>query len=129
MPEPPLLATLELLSNGGLKGKRFRITRPLVHVGRSAKNDVVLADKSVSSTHAKLQRRGNDWYVVDGESKNGSYVDGNRVSGERKLPAACEIRFGGVKALFHALAVGQVDAPSSPAVVGIMDDRIDKKRR
>ena len=128
MPEPPLLATLELVTNGELKGKRFRITRPLVHVGRSRNNDVVLSDKSVSSAHAKLQRRGNDWHVVDGDSKNGTYVDGNRVSGERKLPAACEVRFGGVNALFRVVAAGQKEDPSTQGVVGIMDARIDKKR-
>jgi pSer/pThr/pTyr-binding forkhead associated (FHA) protein len=130
VPEPPLLATLELLSNGVDKGKRFRITRPLFHVGRGAHNDAVLADKSVSSTHAKLQRRGSDWYVADAESRNGTYVDGDRVSDERKLPGACEIRFGGVKALFRPLAAGgQEDDPSTKAVVGIMDAQIERKRR
>lgn len=129
VPEPPLLATLELLSNGALKGKRFRVTRPLLHVGRGTHNDAVLADKSVSSTHATLQRRGAEWYVVDATSRNGTYVDGERVSGERKLPGACEIRFGGVKALFRTLAAGQASEPSTRAVVGIMDADIDKKRR
>ncbi|MGQ0714811.1 MAG: FHA domain-containing protein [Gemmatimonadaceae bacterium] len=130
VPEPPLLATLELLGNGMLKGKRFRVTRPLVHVGRSTHNDVVLTDKSVSSTHAKVQRRGSDWYVVDAESRNGTYVDGERVSGERKIPGACELRFGGVKALFRALAAGgPTEDPSTKAVVGIMDAAIDTKRR
>ena len=129
MPEPPLLATLELVSDAGLKGKRFRITRPLVHVGRGRDSDVVIADKSVSSAHAKLQRRGNDWYVVDGESKNGTFVDGKRVSGERKMPVSCEIRFGIVKALFRALAAGEKRDRSAPGVVGIMDARVDKKPR
>ena len=130
MPEPPLLATLELVPNGDLKTKRFRITRPLVHVGRSTKSDVVIGHKSVSSQHATLQRRGNDWFVVDGESKNGTYVDGNRVSGEGKLKAECEIRFGGVRTMFRALTAGHgpVD-PSTPGVVGIMDTEIDKKRK
>lgn len=130
VPEPPLLATLEFLTNGALKGKRFRITRPLLHVGRGTHNDVTLGDKSVSSTHAKLQRRASDWFIVDAESRNGTYVDGERVSGERKLPAACELRFGGVKALFRALAAGpQEEDPSTRAVVGIMDAQVDKKRR
>lgn len=130
VPEPPLLATLELLTNGALKGKRFRIARPLLHVGRGTHNDVTLGDKSVSSTHAKLQRRASDWFIVDAESRNGTYVDGERVSGERKLPAACELRFGGVKALFRALAAGpQEEDPSTRAVVGIMDAQVDKKRR
>ena len=129
MPEPPLLATLELVTDGALKGKRFRITRPLVHVGRSRNNDVVIPDQSVSSAHAKLHRRGNDWHLVDGDSKNGTYVDGNRVAGERKLPAACEIRFGGVTARFSALATGPTGRASAPGVVGIMDARVDKKPR
>ena len=129
-PEPPLLATLELVPNGELKSKRHRITRPLVHVGRSTKNDIVIASTSVSSTHATLQRRGSDWYVVDGGSKNGTYVDGNRVSGEQKVKAECRIRFGGVDTIFRALAAGQRPAnPSTPGVVGIMDAEIDKKRR
>ncbi|MDQ4079400.1 MAG: FHA domain-containing protein [Gemmatimonadota bacterium] len=129
MPEPPLLATLELLSNGVLKGKRFRITRPLIHIGRGAHNDISLPDKSVSGAHAKLQRRGSDWYVVDAESRNGTYVDGERVTGERQLSGACEIRFGGVKALFRALAAAGQEDPSTRAVVGIMDAQIDKKTR
>ncbi|MGQ0714918.1 MAG: FHA domain-containing protein [Gemmatimonadaceae bacterium] len=123
--EPPLLATLELVSDG-VKGKRFRITRPLVHVGRGKSNDVVIPDKSVSSAHARLERRGSDWYVLDGQSKNGTYVDGTRVSGEGKLGVTCEIRFGGVATLFSATAAGCVEDPSRPAVVGIMDARIDK---
>jgi pSer/pThr/pTyr-binding forkhead associated (FHA) protein len=128
-PEPLLLATLEILSEGALKGRRFRITRPLVHVGRGRKNDVILPDASVSSTHATLQRRGNDWYVVDADSKNGTFVEGNRVSGERKLAATCEIRFGGVKALFRALGAGQPDGPSTHAVAGVTDAPIITKRR
>ena len=128
-PEPPLLATLELATDGELKGKRFRITRPLVHVGRSRNNDIVIPDRSVSSAHARLQRHGNDWHVTDGDSKNGTYVDGNRVTGERKLPAACEIRFGGVTAMFRAVEGGQKRDPSTQGVVGIMDAQIDKKRR
>jgi pSer/pThr/pTyr-binding forkhead associated (FHA) protein len=128
VPEPPLLATLELLTNGALKGKRFRVTRPLVHVGRGTHNDVVLSEKSVSSTHAKLQRRGSDWYLADAESRNGTYVDGERVAGERKLPGGCEVRFGGVKALFRPLAAAAPsEDPSTKAVVGIMDERIGKK--
>ena len=129
MPEPPLLATLELVGEGSLKGKRFRITRPVVHVGRSTSSDVVIPDRSVSSAHAKVQRRGSDWYVIDDGSKNGTHVDGKRVSGEQKLRTECEIRFGRVTALFRAVAAGGVQAPSTAGVVGIMDERIDKKPR
>jgi pSer/pThr/pTyr-binding forkhead associated (FHA) protein len=124
-PEPPLLATLEIVD-----GKRFRITRPLVHVGRSTRNDIVITDKSVSSSHAKLDRRGSAWYVIDDGSKNGTHVDGKRVTGEQKLGAECELRFGRVTAHFRAVASGGgVQPPPTGGVVGLMDERIEKKPR
>ena len=53
------------------RGKQFDIHVPLAHVGRGVHNDIVLADDSVSETHAKLQRRDDGWYVVDVGSTNG----------------------------------------------------------
>jgi hypothetical protein len=51
------------------------------------------------------------------------------VSGERKLRAECEIRFGAVSAIFRAVAASGAPARSTGGVVGIMDERIDKKPR
>jgi pSer/pThr/pTyr-binding forkhead associated (FHA) protein len=98
----PLLATLEVLSTGVLKGQRFEVRSPLAHVGRGAHNDVVLPDESVSDAHAKLQKREAGWYVVDMGSTNGTYVGGRRVETEYKLEGAPDLRFGGVKVAFRA---------------------------
>src|SRR5205085_5096318 len=51
------LATIEVLSDGPLKGARFPVERPVIHIGRSAENDVRIADDSVSGAHATLLRR------------------------------------------------------------------------
>ena len=98
----PILATLEVLSTGVLKGQRFEVRSPLAHVGRGAHNDVVLPDESVSDAHAKLQKREAGWYVVDMGSTNGTYVGGRRVETEYKLEGAPDLRFGGVKVAFRA---------------------------
>jgi pSer/pThr/pTyr-binding forkhead associated (FHA) protein len=98
----PLLATLEVVSTGVLKGQRFEVRTPLAHVGRGAYNDVVLPDESVSDAHAKLQKREAGWYVVDMGSTNGTYVGGRRVETEQKLEGAPDLRFGGVKLTFRA---------------------------
>lgn len=97
----PILATLEVLSTGVLKGQRFEVRSPLAHVGRGAHNDVVLPDESVSDAHAKLQKREAGWYVVDMGSTNGTYVGGRRVETEYKLDGAPDLRFGGVKVAFR----------------------------
>ncbi|HEX6537134.1 MAG TPA: FHA domain-containing protein [Gemmatimonadaceae bacterium] len=101
-PARAVLATLEVVSTGVLHGKTFELGTPLAHVGRGAHNDVVIADESVSDTHAKLQRREAGWFVVDMESTNGTYVGGRRIAGEERLIGAPTVRFGGVKFIFRS---------------------------
>ena len=57
-----------------------------VTVGRRADNDVALAwDGEVSRVHAELERVGGEWVVVDdGLSRNGTFVNGERVTGRRR---------------------------------------------
>lgn len=94
------LATLEVLNAGPSKGIRYAIRTPLAQIGRGMNNDVRLTDESVSEIHAKLERRDDGWYVVDMNSTNGTYAGGARVTGERRLDGAPDVRFGGVKLRF-----------------------------
>lgn len=100
-PVRPVLATLEVRSTGVLHGQTFEIREPLTHIGRGAHNEVVLADDSVSDSHAKLQRRDDGWYVVDVGSTNGTYVGGRRILGEARLQGAPDLRVGGIKFIFR----------------------------
>jgi pSer/pThr/pTyr-binding forkhead associated (FHA) protein len=112
-PREPL-ATLEVISSGLLKGKIMEVRLPLAHVGRGAHNDIVVADESVSDSHAKLQRRDDGWYVVDMGSTNGTYVGGRRIDAEAALVGAPDVRFGGVKFIFRVPegAAGQSASPT-----------------
>ena len=100
-PPPEPLATLEVISTGLLKGTMMEVRSPLAHVGRGAHNDIIVADESVSDSHAKLQRREDGWYVVDMGSTNGTYVGGRRIDAEAPLIGAPDVRFGGVKFIFR----------------------------
>jgi pSer/pThr/pTyr-binding forkhead associated (FHA) protein len=91
-----LLATLEVIKGGAPKGTRFRIERPVVHLGRGPRSDVRLSDASVSDSHATLTRRDSAWVVVDRGSANGTYVNGHRVAREHPLPGECALRIGDV---------------------------------
>ena len=54
-----------------------------ITVGRAAGNDIVLGDDGqVSRVHAVLERLGGGWSIRDVSSRNGTFVNGNRVSGE-----------------------------------------------
>lgn len=96
----PILANL-VVRGGPLKGRRFPLKVPVVNVGRADYNDVVIPDASVSTTHAKLQRREGIWILVDLESTNGTAVDGERVSGEVPLAPGAVIRVGDVEMMFE----------------------------
>lgn len=67
-----------------------------VTVGRSAGNDVALEwDTEVSRLHAELERLGDEWTVSDdGLSRNGSFVNGQRISGRHRLRDGDVLRVG-----------------------------------
>ena len=75
-------------------------------VGRSETADVPLAfDSEVSRLHAELERLGDDWTLADdGLSRNGSFVNGERVVGRRRLRDGDILRFGSTLALFRSPA-------------------------
>ena len=63
-------------------------------VGSSAESDLVVDDRSVSRTHLLLDRFGDTWFVEDLGSRNGTYVNGQRITGRRVVRPGDEIRLG-----------------------------------
>lgn len=119
-----LLATLEVLSDGPMKGKRFRIESPIVHLGRGDYNEILIPEDSVSAAHAMLMQRGGRWHVTDLESRNGTYVDGDRVT-EAALPEACDLRLGNVRMIFRRIAAGEARKDSTKGIVSLTDDQVE----
>jgi hypothetical protein len=75
-------------------------------VGRSESADLNLDwDEEVSSLHAQLEMVGLECTLVDdGLSRNGSFVNGERVSGRRRLRDGDTMRFGRTGVIYRALA-------------------------
>jgi pSer/pThr/pTyr-binding forkhead associated (FHA) protein len=90
-----------VIRTGMLKGQRLPVRTTLANIGRADYNDLVLPDDSVSTVHAKLQRREGIWVIVDAGSTNGTYADGERVTDEAPLPPGALLRFGEVRAFFE----------------------------
>lgn len=131
-PSRPAAAALASLvvRSGSLKGQRFSIRVPVVNLGRADYNDIVLSDTGVSASHAKIQRREGIWVLVDLESTNGTFVDGEQVQGEAPLAPGSVIRFGSVTVIFDprdegagpeqggTRLMGAIDAPAPSAPPG-----------
>jgi pSer/pThr/pTyr-binding forkhead associated (FHA) protein len=77
---------------------------PTLTVGRAPETDVCLGwDDEVSRVHAELTRVGPDWTIADdGLSRNGTYVNGDRVSGRLRLRGGDVIRLGATPIAFRA---------------------------
>jgi pSer/pThr/pTyr-binding forkhead associated (FHA) protein len=76
--------------------------RPLT-IGRG--QDTVLRlpeDPEVSRLHAVIEMVASGWSIRDLGSRNGTYVNGERILGERALRPDDEIRVGGVRLFFRA---------------------------
>ena len=106
MPPSPRAATggslaSFLVRSGGLAGQRLSVKTPVVNIGRADYNDLVVPDPSVSTSHAKLQRREGVWVLVDLDSTNGTFVDGERVKGEAPLAPGATVRLGDVQLVFE----------------------------
>ncbi len=76
-------------------GPPIEVDRERSLLGRDATCDVVVDDKSVSRRHVLLERRGEEWAVVDQGSVNGTFLDGSRV-GEAVLRDGQQLRLGTV---------------------------------
>lgn len=116
-PERPPLASV-LFRSGPQKGERVELRVPVVNVGRAEYNDLVVSDPSVSTMHAKIQRRQGVWLLTDLGSTNGTFVDGELAAGDMPLSPGGTLRFGEVTVLFEPL---DNDAPVEPVGTRVVE--------
>lgn len=95
--EVPMLVMLEPAA------ARYPLVAHRLTIGRDPENDVVIPDRRVSRHHAEVVQIGSDFVLRDCESKNGTFVNGERVVGERRLQDGDEIQ---VALCCHLVFVG-----------------------
>ena len=98
-------------------------------IGRSEQTDVAITwDAQVSRLHAQLEGAAGEWLVVDdGISSNGTFVNGQRIAGRRRLVDGDVIRVGGTVILFRGLAAGP--GPTARGAVGVSADQLSDTQR
>lgn len=105
------LAALALQA-GPRAGEELPVLAPVVTLGQGPQNGVVLADDSVSKTHARLAYEAGEWRITDLNSTNGTYVDGVRLAPEvpTPLPYGATVRLGGMALHFRAMEAADPEA-------------------
>jgi pSer/pThr/pTyr-binding forkhead associated (FHA) protein len=115
-----------LYRDGEDRQRLFSFERDVVQasVGRRETADLVLDwDDQVSRLHAQFERVEQDWTVVDdGLSRNGTFVNGERLSGRRRLSDGDSLRFGATTMIFRS---PQVDEQAGTAVASQIPTAVD----
>lgn len=70
------------------------LDKPIITIGRGLDNDVVLDAPPVSRNHARLIRTDDAIYIEDLGSANGTFIDGDRISGRALLEPGRTLSFG-----------------------------------
>lgn len=72
------------IESGPDAGHTYRATENALRMGRSPDNDLILRDPATSGHHARVERRGEQFWIVDLGSTNGTLVNGEPVQ-EKEL--------------------------------------------
>jgi serine phosphatase RsbU (regulator of sigma subunit)/pSer/pThr/pTyr-binding forkhead associated (FHA) protein len=94
---------------------RFALEKDVVTIGRSKKNDLVLADQWLSRIHAEIRRENGRHYIRDMESRNGTYVNGMKLSQRVPLQNGDVVTLGDQQIRFVHDASGSVVLTETPA--------------
>lgn len=96
-----------------LKGKK-------ISVGRSPENDVVINDPYSSNEHAFIYPSGQGYMLRDNNSKNGTFLNSERIRGEAELKKGDEILIGSTRIIFDKELSTNVElTPKDTAVTNV----------
>jgi pSer/pThr/pTyr-binding forkhead associated (FHA) protein len=79
-------------------------------IGKGPRNDIVISDPAVSTTHAIIKSENGSFIISDLGSRNGTYVNGERLSGPRKLQHGDVVGVGLSKLTFRLSQQGDTGA-------------------
>ncbi len=83
-----------LVTAGALAGTRVTLDARPILIGRADDSTLVLDDDYASTRHARISMQGDEWYVEDLGSTNGTYLDRAKVTGPTRVPLGVPVRIG-----------------------------------
>lgn len=114
------MAVLKLKASDGTY-LNYTLDKPVTTLGRSKTNDIVIDDTSISRLHVRIENRNGQYFVIDNNSSNGTYLNRRKVTtaplqdGDTLIAGQIQFHFshkviGGMK----TQALPLMDAAESP---------------
>ena len=83
-----------VMKAGPTPGKAYALDKGEIKVGRDISNDIIINDAEVSRKHARITIQGDSYVLEDLGSTNGTFVDGERLTGPHILGLGQTISLG-----------------------------------
>ncbi len=106
------MAKLVILSQG-MAGRSHELKVDKTTIGRVDDNTFPIAESSVSSHHCEILLRGADVVVHDLNSTNGTFIDGNQITGEAVLKPGQVLKLGQIELKLEVEGVPATAAPAA----------------
>lgn len=90
-------------------GEEFMLTEASNSIGRTEDNYILLSEDSISRNHAKIVNSNLNYFLVDLDSSNGTFVNNKRIQGQVPLHQGDLIRFGSDVSFVFVQAAQHVD--------------------
>lgn len=105
---------------GPLSGREFPLPGPVTTIGRTSGSDIVLDDRSISRSHAKIERTSSGFVVTDFGSQNGTFVNGQKIT-QATVPAGGCVVFGKLQCRIEVEGVENIpETPDASAANAMM---------
>jgi pSer/pThr/pTyr-binding forkhead associated (FHA) protein len=83
-----------LVTEGANAGERADLERAPILIGRGSDAAIRLDDDYVSTRHARIAASGDDWFVEDLGSTNGTYIGSARITQPTTITLGTQVRIG-----------------------------------
>ncbi|MDR1269534.1 MAG: SpoIIE family protein phosphatase [Planctomycetaceae bacterium] len=127
------MASLQTRDSNTIGHQVFPINTDVARIGRYADCDICLDHNGVSREHARLIREKNGYYIEDLQSRNGTFLNDQQVTGKARLREGDLLRFCNVELIFssddtnfgdHSSSV-QILSDKSRAYLSDADEELD----
>jgi len=106
-----------VIQTGNQASRVYELTKEVVSIGRESNNDVIVPDGAMSRNHCQLRRQGNGYVVQDLGSRNGTFVNQERIAAARPLRVGDTIRIGQTSIRIEDNAPAAAPSVSQPTAV------------
>ncbi len=114
MAQSDIFKLIILKDQSSTPSKEFELTKSETVIGREESADLTIPSQAVSRRHARLLREGDGYVVEDLGSSNGTFVNGQKLTGRRTLKSGDQIRLGrAVTMVYEAPKVEEVPDESA----------------